>query len=277
MRPSDHRYFFISLATFIHLLPINLKMGFFYPNLTPLSRYLGYFNIAKEGAKIAGSIAVGAWLAHDIYEGTDTQLRLKDFFDKKPSIKESPVEFIKHPFDVVEFKNALLSEMYHALVEIKDQPLSTTLPVIGASLLFGLGTARSFPRFIPGFENKFFGNSSMEKFKLLAKIRPFHLFLHSVVLAPLIEETAFRIVPGVALTGDIKGDIKWEDGLLTSLFFGLLHVIPSPPPGMKRALPIGTSFAGFVFWYMMREYGAGNAMLSHSAWNLVHFIYNVRR
>lgn len=92
----------------------------------------------------------------------------------------------------------------------------------------------------------------------------FSLFLLMIVIAPLLEEIVFRIIPS-AMLSKFTDDICWTMGVITSILFALLHGMAVS--GNKLHVPIGQFFVGMMLWYIVRVYGFEWAFLSHAMFN----------
>jgi hypothetical protein len=108
---------------------------------------------------------------------------------------------------------------------------------------------------------------------------PMRLYGSVAWLAPLSEETLFRLVPQVLLRRD---GMMWEVGIPFNLAFAGIHNIVDIRQETKRAIelseavklsldtfPLSQFMLGAFCWYVMRRYGELAPILAHSLNNQV--------
>jgi len=84
--------------------------------------------------------------------------------------------------------------------------------------------------------------------------------LHSVVVAPLREEYAYRApLANAAASG--------SDDLLSATAFGLAHFDPAEPPGHRAMRVLDAGLGGLVYTRAMRSGGLADSIFAHAIHN----------
>lgn len=106
--------------------------------------------------------------------------------------------------------------------------------------------------------------------------------ISATIIAPLIEEGAFRAFPSFILSetegednsdGLIRGGLSMTRreiafGVISSLLFGATHNFTRK--GFDtNVIPAPQITAGFVFWYLQRKFGFVSNTIAHSATNFI--------
>lgn len=84
--------------------------------------------------------------------------------------------------------------------------------------------------------------------------------LHTVVMAPLREEMAYRAPLANAAPGGF-------DDLTSAIAFGLAHFDPAQPPGHRASRVLDAGLGGLVYTRAMRAGGIGDAIFAHALHN----------
>lgn len=87
------------------------------------------------------------------------------------------------------------------------------------------------------------------------------IFYMIVIIGPVLEEFAFRIVPSMVL--DFMGleGYCWPVGIVLALIFALAHGVQDEDGNM--VLPIPQFVFGCFFWYLVRDMGMLACIISH--------------
>ena len=125
-------------------------------------------------------------------------------------------------------------------------------------------------------------NSQIELKKQLTK-KPLDTVFHAIIAAPIIEEYLFRLMPSQMATKQGDRGLAWKTGIPTSILFSLLHNIKKDDnkKGFEKYsfdtehFSIPTFLSGLTFWYIQRQYGVDNAIISHMTNNITHMAFNI--
>ena len=109
------------------------------------------------------------------------------------------------------------------------------------------------------------GNAGMTKAVTENYLRnPVMMWIDVTVLAPLIEEFLFRLIPSKVFGSG------WTPGLISSVVFAAGHnFVPNEGFSLTK-IPINQFIGGMFCWYLMKEKGIDHALLAHSVNNNIY-------
>lgn len=179
-----------------------------------------------------------------------------------------------------------------------EAPLLKTLEEQGL-LVIGKAVTLAICRKI-GIPIKIPKTNSDEITRQLLMEKPLKSFLNIAILGPAVEEGLFRLIPSLFFNrpgwdlsykhGESTPVVNinfWEVGIPTSALFALAHNVESDgKDNIKlnmKTIPLTQFAQGVFFWYVMRNRGIGQAILTHMAnngillgsWHVANFLSKV--